>query len=68
MYIFWVCFFYYRFSLTQVESTLMVWFTFIIEVKPPEKKKLNDKIKEKEILQKKKQDELRKVRKILLLV
>ncbi len=61
-------FFYYRFSLTQVESTLVVWFTFIIEVKPPEKKKLNDKIKEKEILLKKKQDELRKVRKILLLV
>ncbi len=43
----------------------MVWFMFIIEVKPPEKKKLTDKIKEKEILQKKKQDELRKVRKIL---
>uniref|UniRef100_A0A673LIT4 Eukaryotic translation initiation factor 3 subunit J n=1 Tax=Sinocyclocheilus rhinocerous TaxID=307959 RepID=A0A673LIT4_9TELE len=30
------------------------------EVKPPEKKKFTDKIKEKEILQKKKQDELRK--------
>lgn len=31
------------------------------EVKPPEKKKLSDKIKEKEILQKKKQEELKKI-------
>lgn len=38
----------------------MVWFTFPIELKPPEKKKLSDKIKEKEILQKNKQDELKK--------
>lgn len=34
---------------------------FLTEVKPPEKKKLSDKIKEKEILQKKKQEELKKV-------
>lgn len=46
----------------------MVWFTFPLEVKPPEKKKLSDKIKEKEIAEKKKQEELRKVRTILLVV
>lgn len=37
-------------------------------MKPPEKKKLSDKIKEKEIAEKKKQEELRKVRTILLVV
>lgn len=41
---------------------------FLLEVKPPEKKKLSAKIKEKEINEKKKQDELKKVRTILLVV
>lgn len=46
------CFFFFFFYLAH--------FCFLVAVtKPSEKKKLSDKIKEKESLQKKKQDELR---------
>lgn len=51
-----------------MESTLMVCITFPLEVKPPEKKKLSDKIKEKELKQKKKQEELKKKVWTILLV